>query len=100
MHKKTKGDLSLFLKILIIPVKKEPIAENATASPGSVNLRLPKNVAPPLSPKEINIKNTPKKIIEAIIKLTDNLPKRLFGINLIFIYLTAKYNIKNLLAKN
>ena len=86
VDKKTRIDLSLFLKILTIPVKKEPIPEIATRIPRIVSLRLLKNVSPPLSPKAINIKNNPRKIKKAIINPTDHLPKYVFSIKLIFIF--------------
>jgi hypothetical protein len=86
VDKKTKIARSLFLIILIIPVKNEPMATIAASSPGIASLRLPKKVSPPLSPKFINKNSSPRKIKKAIIKPTDHLPKLLWGVNLIVMF--------------
>ena len=75
MDKKTRTDLSFFFITLTIPVKKDNTPPKAAVTIGRHNFKLLQKVAPPLSPRLINIKNIARKIKKAIINPTVHLPK-------------------------
>jgi len=76
----TEIELSFFIKIPVIPVKKANIPKIAARSPGIASIKLVKNSAPPRWPEKIrscNIVNDEKK---AMMNPTDHFPKKVLGI--------------------
>ena len=61
--------------MVMMPTKKEAIAEMATTQNGIVSLRLLKNISPPLSPELINKKNSPRNTKNKRISPIDCSPK-------------------------
>lgn len=76
----TEAARSLFLNILIVPVKNTHTAEIAAISIGIASERLLKNVSPPLCPDAIMAKNNMKNNIETPISLTDQAPSTVLGL--------------------
>ena len=71
---------SLFLTILIMPVKNAHTAEIPAKSIGKASAGRSKNVSPPLWPEAINEDNIMKNRNETTISMTDHLPKAVFGL--------------------
>ena len=63
-----------------IPVKKAHTANVAAISMGIVNVRLLKNVSPPLCPEATKTKKNAKNNIDIPISLIDQLPRVVFGL--------------------
>ena len=76
---------SLFLIILVMPVKNAHAAEIPAKSIGKASAGRSKNVSPPLWPEAINEYNIMKNINENTISMNDHLPRAVFGLKLTFI---------------
>ncbi len=76
---------SLFLTILIMPVKNAHAAETPARSIGKASAGRLKNVSPPLWPEARNEYNIMKNINESTISVTDHLPRAVFVLKLTFI---------------
>ena len=63
-----------------MPVKKAAMPETPINNTGIDNVKLSKNVAPPLCPEATSNWNNPNSNQKTIINPTDHFPKRLFGI--------------------
>jgi len=71
---------SLFLIILVMPVKNAHVAEIPARSIGKASAGRSKNVSPPLWPEAINEYNIMKNRNETTISITDHLPRVVFGL--------------------
>ena len=71
---------SLFLIILVMPVKNAHTAEIPARSIGTASAGRLKNVSPPLWPEAINENNNIKNINETTNSMTDHLPRAVFGL--------------------
>jgi len=85
---KIRMDCSFFIMILIVPQRKEIIAENPAKIPTIARIGLSKNVSPPLCPDatKIIIRASNKK--KPIINPTDHFPSLVLG-NIFFIIMTS-----------
>ena len=76
---------SLFLIILVMPVKNAHAAEIPAKSIGKASAGRSKNVSPPLWPEARNENNSTKNINETKISITDHLPRAVSGLKPTFI---------------
>jgi hypothetical protein len=71
---------SLFLIILVMPVKNAHVAEIPAKSIGKASAGRSKNVSPPLWPEARNKYNIMKNRNETTISIPDHLPRVVFGL--------------------